>query len=377
MLIRKATPIVVAVTALALAQACRAQDAGEIRGWIQQLGSPKFAERVQAERRLAQSDRAVAFVKQALVSDLTPEARRRCSRLLADRRSAMVDDVARELDRMARRGEYARGTATAVAWRYDLREKVRDYQTAAVESLAADVRQKTGRATFTPKLKNAREVVLENARATRCVVHKLFAVRELDFGNACTCGLLVSGSLRTTASVNNCVAFVNGPVALRHITNSVVFVGGDLSLEDADQSLIVCTGAVQSEHGFDNSTVVCGGAIRAPAGNSPNSLLRAKAKDLADLVRPWTAAELGVEPAADAGRVRAGTVAPKSPMSAAGVETGDILLSVDDETIVTCDDALKTLRRKSVEFLPFVVRVKRGERELELVVPWSAPTTPR
>ena len=41
------------------------------------------------------------------------------------------------------------------------------------------------------------------------------------------------------------------------------------------------------------------------------------------------------------------------------------------------DGAINLLRRKSTEFLPFVARVKRGDRELELIVPWSAPAAKR
>ena len=142
-------------------------------------------------------------------------------------------------------------------------------------------------------------------------------------------------------------------------------------------SLIVCTGTVESQAGFDNCTVVCGGAIKAPAENSPKSILRSKDKDLAALVRPWNAAELGVEPASREGRVYAGRVDPKSPMGAAGVEPSDLLLSLDGQTISTRDDALNLLRRKSTEFLPFAVRVKRGERELELIAPWTVPPAAR
>jgi S1-C subfamily serine protease len=77
------------------------------------------------------------------------------------------------------------------------------------------------------------------------------------------------------------------------------------------------------------------------------------------------------------GRVYVGKVTPKSPMAQAGVEADDILLSLDGEKIATQADAVKLLRQKSAEFLPFFVRVKRGDRELELIVPWSLPPAKR
>ena len=61
-------------------------------------------------------------------------------------------------------------------------------------------------------------------------------------------------------------------------------------------------------------------------------------------------------------------------MEQAGVEADDILLSLDDEKIADQAGAIKLLRQKSAEFLPFFVRVKRGERELELIVSWSVPS---
>ena len=52
--------------------------------------------------------------------------------------------------------------------------------------------------------------MLENDTPTRCVFHTLFALRELELGHACTCSFLVTGSLRTNASLTSCVALVNG-----------------------------------------------------------------------------------------------------------------------------------------------------------------------
>src|SRR5262245_23550701 len=181
MIAPKATPIIV-FGLLLLGQSGRAQDAAEIRTWIRQLGSPRFMEREEAQRRLAQSDRAVAFLKLAVVNETVPEIRRRCSRLLDERRSAMRDDVAGELDRMVSRGEFARGTATAVAWRYDLQDKLTDHLAAAGTSLASAVEQKTGRPVHVPRPKNAREFVLEGVLPNRCVNYKMFAVRDIDFG---------------------------------------------------------------------------------------------------------------------------------------------------------------------------------------------------
>jgi len=376
MIAPKATPIVV-FGLLALVSSGRAQDAGEIRTWIQQLGSPRFTEREEAQRWLAQSDRAVAFIKLAVVNESVPEIRRRCSRLLDERKGAMRDDVARELDRLMSRGEHARAAALAVTWRYDLREKLANYHTAAATSLAATVEQKTGRTVGLPKLNKARDLIVEDQASTRCVFHTLFAVREIEIGHACTCGFLVGGSLKAKASFTNCIAFVTAPAELRNVDNSVVFVDGDLTLESADESLIVCTGTVKSKEMFDNCTVISGGAINAPIANTPTSLLRPEAKDLGDLVRPWTAQELGIELVARGDRVYAGRVAARSPMSVAGVEIGDIVLSIDGQSIVARDGAVKILRRKSIEFLPFILRVRRGERELELVVLWTLPTASR
>src|SRR5258708_29632759 len=102
MLIPKTASVVIALGLLTLARPASAQDNNEIRAWIQQLGGPRFAEREQAERRLAQSDRAVALIKQAAINDTTPEVRRRCSRLLDQRRTAMRDHIQRQLERMCR-----------------------------------------------------------------------------------------------------------------------------------------------------------------------------------------------------------------------------------------------------------------------------------
>src|SRR5262249_48275214 len=143
--------LIVVLGLLALARPGRAQDSGEIRSWIQQLGSPRFTEREEAQRRLAQSDRAVAVIKLAVVEETLPELRRRSPRLLDERTFAIRDDVAGELDRMVGRGEFARGTATAVAWRYDLRDKLANHHTAAATSLASAVEQKTGRPVHVPK----------------------------------------------------------------------------------------------------------------------------------------------------------------------------------------------------------------------------------
>ena len=61
---------------------------------------------------------------------------------------------------------------------------------------------------------------------------------------------------------------------------------------------------------------------------SRRNLLRSEEKELAGLVRPWKAEELGVEPTVRDGKVYAGKVAAKSPMAQAGVEANDVLLSL-------------------------------------------------
>src|SRR5262245_50394290 len=80
-----------------------ADEKTEILALIQQLGSPRFAEREEAERILLHKDLAVPHIKLASVRNATPEVRARCTRILEKRRADAREDVSRELNEMVHR----------------------------------------------------------------------------------------------------------------------------------------------------------------------------------------------------------------------------------------------------------------------------------
>jgi hypothetical protein len=344
----------------------------EIRAWIQQLGSSRFAEREEAEKRLLKSEAAIVYVKEAIRNENSAEIRKRCTQILEQRKLLMRDDVFRLLDEMCRRGEFARAMATAYEWRYVLRERLRDHQLNAAQLLVAIIEKKSGGSIKSPKLEEKLELVLEERTQVGNVFHYLFAGREIEFNLAVQSAFLVAGDLKNSGRIlKECLLFAKGNVVLSDVLGSVVWVDGDLTLGYADKSVVVCTGKVDSVAGLKNSLIIAGGKIQQRSDTKINTIVRSEEKELVELVRPWNASDLGVELTARDGRIHAGRVGRKTPMSRAGVEAGDILLSFDGEKIATPDGAVKLLRRKSAELLPFVVRVKRGDRELELIVPMS------
>jgi hypothetical protein len=364
-----------------------AQTPPEIKSLLSQLGSTKFAEREEAARQLAQDDGALPYIRQASALERNPEIRTRCSRILEQRRATACNDVLRELEAIARRGEFSRALAMASGWRFEMGEKLDMFATLAGQSLADTVEKKIQRRTTTvpeprrdgmPKRLYLGRIQPNEWVLTRQSGNCLFAQDRVKLTGMTVASTFFVSDGMETETLGFSIAFVSGRAVLDKIWRSVLFVDGDVTLREADLSLIVSTGKVERWGRFRDCVVVAGGKIvERNDASSQNSILRPEERELREIVRPWTAAELGIEPEERDGIVRTGKVAPKSPMAQAGVLAGDMLLSLDGERTKTYDDAIRLLRQKSAEYLPFIVRVKRGDRELELVVPWLPPKAAR
>ena len=371
----RAMALMIAVGLLVPGGSSRAQDATEMRALIQQLGSERFAEREEAERRLLQNDRAVVYIK-AGVRDAAPEVSKRCARILEKRRAGVRDEIPRHLDEMSHRGEFNRAVRVAFAWRHDLREKLSDFEQTAAQRLCDAVEQKTSRALAIPKIAERLQIEVggsDDVELLRPSNDFLVAGRRVKIGSMGSSVFLAAENMDSHGHSNS-IAFVGGNAVIEKMYESIVYVDGDLTIGFVRNSLIVCTGSIGGmSSSFRNCTVVAAGKIKTPV-KAENSILRPDEKDLAHILRPWTAAELGVQPVFREERVYAEKVVP---MAQAGVEAGDVLLSLDGEKIATQAEATKLLRQKSAEYLPFFVRVKRGDHELELTVPWTLPRVPR
>jgi hypothetical protein len=366
-------------TSLALAAVGRADEATEIRALVQQLGSPRFADREDAEQRLLQNEQAWPFVKQASLRDDSPEIRKRCTHLLEKGRASAIDNVEREINEMSHRGEFGRATGVAFAWRHDLREKLSDLEKKTAQCLCDAVEKKTKQSVVVPKIPENLQIEFgrsEEVSLSRPLVNMLVIGHRIKALNM-TSSMFLASEHMDCRVIASSIASVGGNAGISAIYESIVYIEGDATVGFVRNSLIVCAGNIDpSSFAFRNSTVIVGGKIIKPS-RAENSIIRTEETELAELVRPWKAQELGIEPTAREGRIYAGKVAPKSPMAQAGVEADDILISLDGEKIADQAGAIKLLRQKSAEFLPFFVRVKRGDRELELTVPWTLPKTPR
>ena len=98
------------------------------------------------------------------------------------------------------------------------------------------------------------------------------------------------------------------------------------------------------------------------------------------IVGERVAAEFGfilrdVEPTAEVGSRRAGSIPPMvtlvvrgSAAERAGLETGDVILQINDTAVITRDAAREALAELAPE-QPFTLTVRRGDRRLALDVP--------
>jgi hypothetical protein len=355
--------LLLAVCSLGPTQTGRADEPAEIRALLQKLGDPRDKVRAEAEQRLLTDERALRYLKEGSLRDSDAEVRQQCKRVLEKRGELLRGDLFAQLIEMTQRNEFGRATCVGV-----------DFGKTAAKCLVDAVERKTKRAVEIPKFPNQYQIITGPNEPIHLLNpnHRVLAAGKSIEANAPKwCWLLASERLNSIGFAQNCGVFCGGNVRATSFGSSIVFVDGDIEMGNARESLIVCSGAISRGDNVTNCTVIAGGKIRPT--QAVNSIIRPKETELADLVRPWKAQELGIEPALRDGRIYAGKVALKSPMAQAGVEADDILLSLDGEKIADQAGAIKLLRQQSAEFLPFFVRVKRGDRELELTVPWALP----
>jgi hypothetical protein len=348
----------------------------DIRVWIRELDSAEFAKREQAERNLLQSELAPAFLKQAIAENASPELRRRAAQVLDRRRLQMRDDVVRLIDALYQRGEFARATAIAYEWRYVLREKLRDAQINAAKTLVDVVNKKTGRRFALPKIPEKLQLALDRYRFERIPGGDTETPPILFAGTDAWCSsrgyesiFLYSGAPKYQPDFESSLVFVSGGTArLSGVARCIVFVDGDARL-DPLESIVVCTGNVECPSGVRDSVVIARGKIdNHGRAKEKGADLRAQEKELVELVRPWSASELGVRTSVHSGEMVVVHVDPHLPMGRAGVLAGDILISLDGSKPGSNEEATRQLCHSAAGLLPFIVRVKRGDRDAELIV---------
>lgn len=383
--------IPVSGTAQPRAEKAAAPSAADIAKWVEQLGGDRFAEREAAGRKLAGLDDVPAALQQAAESG-NPEAARRAKAIMAqiqarnrdrllDKQIAQinVDGFDLFIERMVLKPDYANDDRWAVA--IGLAQRF-----AASAGKLGDI----GLGGTTVDWMGRR------------VVTKLppTAVRESR--------VLIDGMNDRYNTIWNCFVLCAGSFSrLTSIQNSVVFVNGDFEgCTSLDQSLLVCVGKVGRMTGVNNSIILATGPFEGSTsargslfdvrevgrhtsatgcvyvnltqvlGANPgeNKFIETE-NGLMRSLRFFDPATLGLSVKLVDGETRAAAVTADRAFARAGLRTDDELLSIGGTKWNTKDEFQRVLRRALLNESA-KVRVRRGDRVLELAVPFAESKKP-
>jgi hypothetical protein len=363
----------------------------EIDRLIAQLGSDSFQVREAATRQLQQREDAIPALRRALQSP-EPEIARRAESILAffvrqekkralAKLAALANDgqVDQAVEKLVRRKEWDDEDA---AWQVmaELAGRLTELEKKQFGkvSLQAPPDEEVPLRDFRRYREKMQPMVLSGSRLSpRELLGNRFVVRaeeiHTDVGKLAS--LLAASSRLKTPNVDRSVLFAGGSVEVRGtLGNSLVVCDGDFTAGEIDNSLVIARGDIRYWHRVSNSRLITGGSVRQLAQRfvgEPVIDTKIKEKETNPLgfVTFFDPAKVGITvEKADSG-LRVKEAAKDKPFARAGLHADDLLTAVEGEAVKDPEVFRRLLRAKLAVEGEMVLKVRRGERTLELRVP--------
>ena len=217
----------------------------------------------------------------------------------------------------------------------------------------------------------------------------LVRCHQLDGSKLEFCGTAICSGPQRVVGIfaGGSILWGGGPVTdITTIGGSVIVSDGDVNAVGITQSLVIARGSVSAVHVF-RSTILCGGpmeikqhikestlasvkVIRPPAPeNIQKSTLKEKQADSLRFVRFFELEDAGIEAKDAKGGVEVTTTFAGKRLSTAGIKTGDLILSVNQDAIKSVDSLRRLLRKQIVLGDSFSLQVHRAGKQLEIRIP--------
>jgi hypothetical protein len=181
--------------------------------------------------------------------------------------------------------------------------------------------------------------------------------------------LVASDSVRVT-SAHFSVVLSGGPIEVEKVDKCVVLCDGDFDAQEADGSLIVARGKVRVRRTLQKCHVITSATVEydkdAPA--SQNDVKENEATPFG-FVNFFDPAQVGVTVVAADGGVRVKDVDAKKPFGRAGLKADDLILPGEGEKAGSPEQFRRLLRRKVVLREEWPLKVRRGDKTLDVVIP--------
>jgi hypothetical protein len=348
----------------------------EVKRWMAQLGDAVFARREEATQKLLAADYPVAVLLPALNSP-NAETRLRARRIASQQFLVARERLFVELPVMAQQGSFDRYVAALMAHstllERELAEPILNFRKEMLEWAGRSAAKATPEQR-PPDLRYFHRCdVASDFHSFQCLTFAnsgQFSGR----GRVNSSILVLDGPIRDEGATFGSLMLVNGPASLKMLTCSFLFVLGDLQVQTGiGGSVVFCTGDVKCL-AISNSQVFAGGTIdvQLGPGQVTDSVVRPKGAFFKE-IKCFAVEQMGIQVVAENERVQIRAVKSDSQLARAGVRGGDRLLAINDEPITSVKQLTKNLRTRSVEFLPFQVRIERDGKALDLIVRYRPP----
>lgn len=196
------------------------------------------------------------------------------------------------------------------------------------------------------------------------------------------CMLTTAGTVKL-AGASESIVFANGDSSMNLIMGSVVVCDGDANCKVAWNSIVIARQAIvvprYSDEHVRSSKLYAAQSVRSESADDKEMRAKQPAKGLIPGteimegrpvmlgMRFFEIADVGLEASATKVGVRVDKIAPRSPLAKAGLQAGDLVLSVDGAKCPDVDTLRRQLRRAFVHD-EARTSVRRGEKTIELTV---------
>jgi hypothetical protein len=383
---------------------------GRIRELIRQLGSDVYKEREEATRMLRDRQEAESVLRGALRSSDAEVVRRVRALLDGFVRQRRAQALAR-IKAAAKEGEADLLAEELVQWPgeddaeecwqplIDFSHRLIDFEHDKFRRIGmwrGEYVKAFIRTSFRPYMTGLRPKALPAGRPDVEVV-------KSEYGK-----YLARGEHVDIKKAHYCLLAGSRLVRDAHLESSFVLSGGNVEIADGSWLVVVCDGDFVGKKVHGNSLIVARGSVRCAntlhdmvilaggdvsfsegirmldvtvraAGtvslpkkkNLRNCDLKGGVPDALRLARVkfFEPSSLGVAVAASNDEVRVKVAAADKPFALAGLRIGDVILALDGSPVRTPEAFRRLLRKRLVQGGAALLKVRRGERSIDLRVP--------